>query len=480
MSEVSMPSLNSWFEIFQVLRAEAEAHRGAITVSSPDAEDAFTFPRTTGQDVLAISVPFDSAVRASVPLTVLQRWLAENDLIATQSPWTLADPYVGNRSYWSTLALVVIELDRAHAPLPALETWEGVLAQLAAPPGPLRHAAGAMLITLFTAPTWAEMVHRQLDLFRVLRGEDVTSDPRMPIAPIVPRTCNADVLELARYWTEQLTRIGVHARETHARMLYARWPEVVENVSRYAKRGNPRAPYLLNLEFWTALVMLAQCDAAELVPAPWAFQPPPIGRGPLRRNAGAEGTDHIVFPEAKTWDDAARMQKTEFSKLRGEDVYPVTAGQAGAHVTHIPRTTISDVRQVADYWALAIARAGVDKSDHSKIKLWDDALAQVMRIPSDADPNSVYQFNREFWTAVMNISVQVAVHDEAPSRFTLALESLGQGFKKLPDTLSTVWDAVQDAGKKVIANAIGHPLLYAAGGVVVGGALIYLLLRNRN
>jgi len=95
-----------------------------------------------------------------------------------------------------------------------------------------------------------------------------------------------------------------------------------------------------------------------------------------------------MFPEAKTWDDAARMQKTEFSKLRGEDVYPVTAGQAGAHVTHIPRTTISDVRQVADYWALAIARAGVDKSDQSKIKLWNDALAQVMRIPSDVDPNS--------------------------------------------------------------------------------------------
>ncbi|MGH7633185.1 MAG: hypothetical protein ACRENC_05610, partial [Gemmatimonadaceae bacterium] len=101
-----MPTLHSWFDVFQILRAEAEAHRGAITVPAPDAEDAFCFPRTTGQDVLAISVPFDGAVRTSASATVLQRWLAENELIATQSPWTLADPYVGNRSYWSTLAIV--------------------------------------------------------------------------------------------------------------------------------------------------------------------------------------------------------------------------------------------------------------------------------------------------------------------------------------------------------------------------------------
>lgn len=478
MSVVSMPTLHSWFDVFQILRAEAEAHRGAITVPAPDAEDAFSFPRTTGQDVLAIFVPFDGAVQASASPAVRQRWHDENKLIATQSPWTLADPYVGNRSYWSTLAIVVIELDRVHAPLPAPEAWEGVLAQLAAPPGPLRPAAGAMMITLFTAPTWAEMAGRQLDLFRVLRGPDVTSDPRMPIVPIVPRTCNADVLELARYWTEQLTRIGAHAYDTHTRILYARWPEVVENVVRYAKRGNPRDPYPFNLEFWTAIAQLAQCDAAGQLPAPWAFQPPPTGRGQVHRNAGGEDTDHIVFPDAKTWDDAAMKQKTEFSKLRGEDVYPVTEGQAGAHITHVPRTTISDVRQVANYWALAIARAGVDKSDQAAIKRWHDALDQVMRIPSDADPHSVYPYNRELWAAVVSISVQIAVHDEAPSRFTLAMESLGHGFKELPNTLSNVWDAVQNAGKKVIANAIGRPLLYAAGGVLVGGTVIYLLMRR--
>ena len=98
MSDVSMFSIQSWSDAFHALRAQAEANRGAITAPTPDSPDAFTFPRTTGQDVLAISVAFDAAVRASAPSSILQRWLAENDLIATQSPWTLADLYVGPES----------------------------------------------------------------------------------------------------------------------------------------------------------------------------------------------------------------------------------------------------------------------------------------------------------------------------------------------------------------------------------------------
>jgi hypothetical protein len=109
MSDVSMSSIQSWSDAFHALRAQAEANRAAITAPTPDSPDAFTFPRATGQDVLAVSVAFDATVRAHAPSTILQRWLAENDLISTQSPWTLADPYVGNRSYWSTLALVVID-----------------------------------------------------------------------------------------------------------------------------------------------------------------------------------------------------------------------------------------------------------------------------------------------------------------------------------------------------------------------------------
>src|SRR4029079_3359435 len=68
--------------------------------------------RVNGEDCVR------GALRAHASSSILQRWLAENDLSASQSPWTLAAPCVGNRSYWSTLAIVAIELDRVHAPLP--------------------------------------------------------------------------------------------------------------------------------------------------------------------------------------------------------------------------------------------------------------------------------------------------------------------------------------------------------------------------
>src|SRR5262245_12365014 len=349
MSDVSMSSIQSWSDAFHALRAQAEANRGAITAPTPDSPDAFTFPRTTGQDVLAISVAFDAAVRAHAPSSILQRWLAENDLIATQSPWTLADPYVGNRSYWSTLALVVIELDRGDAPLPASEVWDDVMKQLGAPAGQLRNAAGAMLITLFTAPTWAEMADRQLQLFRVLRGEDRIAHARLPI---IPRTCNADVLELARYWTEQLARIGSEAADTHARLVYTRWPDVVGNVVQFAKRGHPRATYPLNAELWIALAMLAQSDACHQIPAPWAFQTPPAppkDRGPITRNATPEGTT-VELPDAKTYEDAAVVQRDFFVNLRGVE------DKTGVLGIRAPRTTIGDVRQLAVYWSQALRK----------------------------------------------------------------------------------------------------------------------------
>lgn len=246
--------------------------------------------------------------------------------------------------------------------------------QLSAPAGQLRNAAGAMLITLFTAPTWAEMADRQLQLFRVLRGEDRIAHARLAI---IPRTCNADVLELARYWTEQLARIGSDAADTHARLVYTRWPDVVGNVVQFAKRGYPRATYPLNAEFWTALAMLAQSDACHQIPAPWAFQTPPTppkDRGPITRNATPEGTT-VELPDAKTYEDAAVVQRDFFVNLRGAE------DKTGVLGIRAPRTTIGDVRQLAVYWSQALRKVGdpnfADISHSTVLERWRAAAADV-------------------------------------------------------------------------------------------------------
>jgi hypothetical protein len=484
MSDVSMSSVQSWSDAFHALRAQAEANRGAVTAPTPDSPDAFTFPRTTGQDVLAISVAFDAAVRAHAPSSILQRWLAENDLIATQSPWTLADPYVGNRSYWSTLALVVIELDRAQAPLPAPEVWDEAMKQLGAPAGQLRNAAGAMLITLFTAPTWAEMADRQLQLFRVLRGEDLIDHPRLPI---VPRTCNADVLELARYWTEQLARIGRDATDTYARLVYAHWPEVVENVVRFAKRAHPRATYPLNAEFWIALAMLAQSDACYQRPAPWAFQTPPTATDgdPIRRNAEPAGTI-VKLPDAKTFEDAEKVQRNYFLQLRGEEA------ERGVLGTHVPRTTLDDVRQLGAYWRASRGKIDFKENDVSApgvINRWNKAMAAVDAIPPNADGNAIHGDNVGLWDAIHALAIQLQITDEAPSQFSLFIRSVGHSVVSLPETIYNLPDTVKNLAQRAYdaaKNALGQvakdatrPLLYA-GGAIAGGIILYLLLRRRD
>src|SRR5678816_2397049 len=90
-------------------------------------------------------------------------------------------------------------------------------------------------------------------------------------------------------------------------------------VMRYAKHAPAQDTYLHNTEFWGALLLLTtQSDACDERPTPWAFHVP--APRDQRRNAGPIDTGTTLdFPAAKTWDEAAQMQRDAFSKLRGED-----------------------------------------------------------------------------------------------------------------------------------------------------------------
>jgi hypothetical protein len=320
----------------------------------------------------------------------------------------------------------------------------------------------------------------------VLRGEDRIVHHRLPI---IPRTCNADVLELARYWTEQLARIGSDALDTHERLVYTRWPEVVGNVVQFAKRAHPRATYPLNAEFWIALAMLAQSDACHMLPAPWAFQTPPSAPtdgGPVRRNVAPEGTI-VKLPDAKTFEDAEKVQRAYFRQLRGEE------SERGVLGTRVPRTIVDDVRQLAAYWRASRQKIGDfkdnDTSARGVVDRWNKAMAAVDAIPPSADGNAVYGDNVGLWNAIVALATQLQITDEAPGQFSLFIRSVGHSFVNLPETIynlpQTVKDlaqraygAAKDALKEVASDAT-RPLLYA-GGAVAAGLVLYLLLRNRS
>ena len=77
---------------------------------------------------------------------------------------------------------------------------------------------------------------RQAEFFRVLRGETPGVNP---FVPATPATCNADVVTLADYWTDQIARIGNNASDTYHRLVYSCWREVLHRVSAAPFIGQP-------------------------------------------------------------------------------------------------------------------------------------------------------------------------------------------------------------------------------------------------
>lgn len=467
MSDSRPLTLQSWTDLYHMLRARAEATRGTVTVTESGAAAA-TWPHTTSRDAFAIALVFDAAIDEYAAHDLVARWIVESNLLAGE-PDDSTEPYVGNRSLWETLAAASIELDRVRAPLPELSVIDDAMRALEIPrPAPARNhrnAAAAMFVTVFAEPSWRAMAIRQLEFFGALRG---LTDSAHALVPAVPATCNADVLALADYWTDQLARIGASASDTYHRLLYSCWREVLHQIAQHAKQSPAHAVYVRNPEFWRALILLAtQSDARDAPAMPWAFSVPES----CHRNA-AEPVDTgatLEFPAAKTWDEAAQMQRDAYGKLRGED--QVT----GRLIRRVPRTTIGDVRQLARYWSESLARIGshsaADKSYHHVLERWTAAIAEVQRIPADADPDAVYAHNVDFWEAVMTIAIQIAVTAETPSRWQIVKESAHHALVELPNTLKT---AVQD----VVSGVLARPLIYA--GIGIGGLALVLLLRRRS
>lgn len=473
MSTTQTP-IQSWTDGYRALRKHAEAHRGSVTVP-PSARDATGWPRTTGLDILVISSVFDAAVRAYAPQDLMQRWLCEADLLASETDETVSSTYAGNRSYWATLAIVAMQLDQRDAALPHPEVWADAMRELGIEHDTVRldgrSPGGVTTLEFPSVASWDQLVDVQLHYFGALRGEDVGNGP---LLARIPRTTHSDVLQLATYWTAQIARIRHDA--VCYRHVCARWGAALAHVERLAKGAALDTVYARNDEFWPALLSLAiHVGASAEAPRPWTFYLL-VGDllDPHRRNgAPIERGNTIEFPSAATWDEAAQMQRTYFIKLRGEDV--VTGGL----ISHVPRTTNSDVMQLATYWSNHLARVGehhaADISYRHVVDRWKTAVADVGRLARKADPTTTYPRNTEFWTALMTIAIQVAVTDETPSRWTLVKEAVVYSVTGLPDTLSDAVAHAVDVGGKSVLRAFAKPLLIAGGGLLG----LVLLLRGR-
>ena len=245
-----MQPITNWTDGYLALRACADGARGMAEA------DGARWPRTTGDDVIAIASLVDPSMCGLCAkhgeLGIVARWReATRDLLA----YAVAEPpaeYRANATFWPTLAAVCIYLDSIDGPAPSSARWDALLAEL----------GRASTHRNADAPGYDDVWIQQRNQLAAQRGSD-----REPNGLIVPRSTNADVLQLAAYWTNALADVRhLHGYDAVA----AEWKVMLVEVDAYTKHGKPGDVYIHNTEFWRLSWKVAvQIAVTNEAPTKW-------------------------------------------------------------------------------------------------------------------------------------------------------------------------------------------------------------------
>jgi hypothetical protein len=236
--------IETWTDGYLALRFRAYEVRGIVEL------DRACWPRTTGEDVIAIASMFDEAVKEHAMPGLLSRWnaiLADLEVGAVDAP---RKTFFRNRVFWQTVEAAAVFLDDMAVPPPPDRLWHALRAALRAHAarnvgpsgdGPFKHFDGVK--------TFDDLYIAQFKYLRDLRGSDKLQAPQgmgggeRPI----PRTTNADVIALADYWTKQL---GAAKQVMGHEGVEKSWRVAAGDVEQIARKGEPNTVYTKNNEFW--------------------------------------------------------------------------------------------------------------------------------------------------------------------------------------------------------------------------------------
>jgi hypothetical protein len=256
--------IHSWTDGFLALREHAFATRGAIELDT-----GAKWPRTTGDDVVIIAALFDPSVRDSATPGLLRRWHGALDEIKHEALTAPIDTYGDNRSFWSTLEVAAIVLDEHAYPMPGETSWRRLLREVGGHGA--RNAGGDIppFGPFADAHSLDEIYLAEYKLLRDQRGADTLKPPTgfAGMEKPIPRTTNADVLQLAAYWSAQL---GAAKRIMGTDAVTTLWQTAMHDVNAITKTGKPTDVYSKNNEFWRSLGELAvHVAAAAEAPTSW-------------------------------------------------------------------------------------------------------------------------------------------------------------------------------------------------------------------
>ncbi len=119
MSEPVQNSYSSWAEIYQSLRARAEASRGAQSEQADGVPEAT--PNTTVADGYRMALVFDRSIYDHTPAPLISRWTAVTERLIGE-PENAPGPYVANRALWGAFATAALEC-RPRRGTRARRTW---------------------------------------------------------------------------------------------------------------------------------------------------------------------------------------------------------------------------------------------------------------------------------------------------------------------------------------------------------------------
>lgn len=298
-----------------------------------------------------------------------------------------------------------------------------------------------------------------------------------------PRTTGADAIEIAALFDPAVKNYGSPG-------LQRRWAARLHELARDAVHALD-ATYPENRVFWRALEDVSVFFDDVTVPSPrqgmWEALISRIGAANELRNSGpTEDGPFAHFEGIKTYDGLWEAQRKYLADRRGFDWLPPPPGFGGSELD-IPRSTNADVLQLATYWTHALANTRHLMGYDGVAAKWRVALADVNRLAKTGKPDDVYPMNNELWRAALRVAIQVAVTDEAPSKWSMIVDSVTESISHLPQTLGHA----ASKGAEVVAetaNAAGHVVAEAGKGlfggiktpVLVGAGLLGLYLLHRH
>jgi hypothetical protein len=295
-----------------------------------------------------------------------------------------------------------------------------------------------------------------------------------------PRTTGADVIALAA-----LVNPAVRQHATPG--VLRRWVATCADLQHDALPA-AQDTYPENRSFWSSLEStVIYLDDIAVAPPSAALWDALIAEVGARRNVGPTTDGPIAhFDNIKTYDDLYNSQLKFLKEKRGTDARDQPPGHSGG-TRDIPRTTNADVLQLATYWSNELAKVKHVFGHDGVVARWTPVVNDVDKLAKNGKPDEVYAKNNEFWREMQQVAIQIAVADEAPSKWDMVVDSVKDSVKHLPETLTgaaskgaeLIESAAHAVGK--VANEAGKGLFSGLGApVLIGAGLIGLFLISRN